>query len=715
VFLTLYNNYIEGYRPVKLETRKRVDCKPVDISSGELNRMLRLLSLLLDLDKSTTQKLNKLISKFKGLGVKSGLKFLTQYWSESFRLVGSYISGVRIKQNKIWVKTYKNGLPRILGNRFKQYVERNVLLLKNNKLPEPLFRAIITIFSWNRVLGPKHEIKFNSVTTPHSGEIESLPLDLIKNSLKKLSLDNTSLFSRLRKPKFFLSTKAGANSMFAFLSVGLDMIAFVRNFPIALVYVRLCLHCGFYGLALVFILSFIICLPLSLLIYTYPVYLGRLNIVLELKGKARVIGITDQWSQWLLKPLHDALSDILKEIPEDGTFNQLKPVKVLMECNKGSKTFNSLDLSNATDRLPVKLQSDILNCLGFPGDLWMQLLQRPYHYGGIDFRYAVGQPMGAYSSFAMLALSNHILVLSSLEHYNKGTGQYAVLGDDVAIHGNIVAEKYTKFLIALGVEVNPIKGFYGELVGFAKNWFHTSGVNLTPIGGKVLMRTSRKPVYFVSLIMDFFNKEYHTILKTVLQQYNQIFHFLLNKDLDTFVPGTYHKKVIKWLFSSLGPQSGLHSIYNDNVDLESIKVCYQSLLTDLGLTVTAVSNFYVNKISRSSWVRPRNIYNILIDYFNDIKFIFKPQVWSSKKFNYLNIQHGSLALVVSAAAGPLLLILVTRKLLFAILSLLLPLLYSLFLLLIGGSHLSRRSLDLIYNYKNTFKRWYHNYKLTRPR
>jgi hypothetical protein len=110
---------------------------------------------------------------------------------------------------------------------------------------------------------------------------------------------------------------------------------------------------------------------------------------------------------------------------------------------------------------------------------------------------------------------------------------------------------------------------------------------------------------------------------------------------------------------------------------------------------------------------PRNIYNILKISWYDLKFIFKPQIWS-KEDKVLNTGYfyGSLAAVVTAAAGPLLLILLLRKTIVLLCSLLLPLLYSIFLLLIGGSHMSKRSLDLIYNYKNTVKRWYHNFILT---
>lgn len=43
----------------------------------------------------------------------------------------------------------------------------------------------------------------------------------------------------------------------------------------------------------------------------------------------------------------------------DGTFNQLRPIKRLIRLN--CKVLYSLDLSAATDRLPVTLQSKLLS------------------------------------------------------------------------------------------------------------------------------------------------------------------------------------------------------------------------------------------------------------------------------------------------------------------------------------------------------------------
>jgi hypothetical protein len=98
--------------------------------------------------------------------------------------------------------------------------------------------------------------------------------------------------------------------------------------------------------------------------------------------------------------------------------------------------------------------------------------------------------------------------------------------------------------------------------------------------------------------MDFFQKDFHSILKPVLQQYNQVLHFILNKDYDN--PEIKVNKVLKWLFSSLGPQSGFHSVYLQNVDLESIKTCYLDLLKALELPVESVSLYYINKVSKNS-------------------------------------------------------------------------------------------------------------------
>lgn len=89
--------------------------------------------------------------------------------------------------------------------------------------------------------------------------------------------------------------------------------------------------------------------------------MGKLAVVYDQAGKARIVAITNWWIQVALKPLHHALFNVLKGIKEDGTFDQMKPFNKLIDQSDGR--FYSFDLSAATDRLPIDLQRDILNCL----------------------------------------------------------------------------------------------------------------------------------------------------------------------------------------------------------------------------------------------------------------------------------------------------------------------------------------------------------------
>lgn len=66
-----------------------------------------------------------------------------------------------------------------------------------------------------------------------------------------------------------------------------------------------------------------------------------------------------------MKPLHDLIMSVASKIAQDGTFDQLKPVKSLIEKMKSRKRFYSfsLDLSAATDRLPIVLQIPLVSAL----------------------------------------------------------------------------------------------------------------------------------------------------------------------------------------------------------------------------------------------------------------------------------------------------------------------------------------------------------------
>lgn len=225
--------------------------------------------------------------------------------------------------------------------------------------------------------------------------------------------------------------------------------------------------------------------------------LGKLGLREE-PGKLRLFAMVDIFTQWVLSPLHHALFIVLRKIPQDGTFDQVKPIKELIErCKtKGVRHFNSFDLSAATDRLPVLLQEWLLSA--FTGrayaESWRAVLcDREYVLPqafvktfGKKYRtvkYAVGQPMGALSSWAMLALTHHAII--QFAAYRKGWKiwfpDYAVLGDDVVIANNDIAAEYVSIMKIIGVDI----GFHKSVISsnmsleFAKRFFHR-GEEVTP-------------------------------------------------------------------------------------------------------------------------------------------------------------------------------------------------------------------------------------------
>jgi hypothetical protein len=205
-----------------------------------------------------------------------------------------------------------------------------------------------------------------------------------------------------------------------------------------------------------------------------PLWFGRLAFLQE-PGKIRVVAMVSLITQTLMHPLHEWIFDNLRHIPTDGTFNQVRPVEALIRSFRGKGQWvASYDLSAATDRLPLSIQVELLKPL--LGErlvsLWAYLLvSQPYglpqkavkyrNLGTDRVWYAVGQPMGALSSWAMLALTHHAIVqLAASKAYPNALGwflDYAVLGDDVVIADRLVAKEYLRIMERLGVEISLAK------------------------------------------------------------------------------------------------------------------------------------------------------------------------------------------------------------------------------------------------------------------
>jgi len=96
---------------------------------------------------------------------------------------------------------------------------------------------------------------------------------------------------------------------------------------------------------------------------SFPI--GKLGVKEE-PGKVRVFAMVDWWTQMLFLPLHKHIQGILRNIPQDATFDQDGSVVALREISKRSAYAASFDLSAATDRLPLVLQSMLMSSI-IPG------------------------------------------------------------------------------------------------------------------------------------------------------------------------------------------------------------------------------------------------------------------------------------------------------------------------------------------------------------
>nr|ALD89120.1 RNA-dependent RNA polymerase [Rhizoctonia solani mitovirus 15] len=221
---------------------------------------------------------------------------------------------------------------------------------------------------------------------------------------------------------------------------------------------------------------------------------GKLGFKEEPAGKVRVFAMADAWTQWVLEPFHQYLFDLLRQIDMDGTFDQLRPVIKKLATVKAAY---SLDLTAATDRLPIAIQTVLFKHLVSEefSVQWMRILVgRGYMAFSSKYNvfklleYAVGQPMGALSSWASLAITHHFIVQCAAWEAGicpVGTWftSYAVLGDDLVIFDQRVKVKYLAIVDALGVQCGIAKSLLsptGTAIEFAKRTFWM-GKDISPI------------------------------------------------------------------------------------------------------------------------------------------------------------------------------------------------------------------------------------------
>jgi len=168
----------------------------------------------------------------------------------------------------------------------------------------------------------------------------------------------------------------------------------------------------------------------------------------------------------------------------------------------------------------------------------------------------------------MLALTHHVIVqiaaVQSGFKVNTFT-QYCILGDDIVINNDRVADRYVRLMETLGVAINSSKSIISyDVVEFAKRWLTPYG-EISPLGPGNILNCSRNPGALGSLLYEAHSKGYLDTPGHVLN--------LLPK-----MPGTYSSHMALALNTMFGLNGCFHPV--DQLDTKVLSWCSYGILTD---------------------------------------------------------------------------------------------------------------------------------------
>jgi len=420
-------------------------------------------------------------------------RFLFEHFKDMYNIVTFHLAGQQRPSLKTRVKLDGRGLPTILPWPLR------LSLLNKERVPS---MVILTLFGVHRVIGWWPKVDLGTILDRFSGLSPTLDVFRIRKAIKNLKSISTTRFRFVKVMKSIELRSSGPNGKDALFQVFNDAFALWQNPRYLIDLMRL--YWTYKGS-----LKYIISLVIILVSFTPYIaissllgkkwYLGRLAVVKNVAGKSRIVAMTNYWVQMALWPIHNSIFKYLKCIPSDGTFNQLAPVKKLM----GDEEFySSYDLSAATDRLPLDFQLQVMTELLGKRDanLWARIINIPFLYNGNLIKYSVGQPMGAFSSWASLAISHHIIVQMCCE---KPISNYAIVGDDCIVPANIGID-YLEIMNTLGVKISLQKSFLNSRwVEFAKRTINLdTGNDFSCIGPRLIFNSISNTYYRSHIILD---------------------------------------------------------------------------------------------------------------------------------------------------------------------------------------------------------------------
>lgn len=163
---------------------------------------------------------------------------------------------------------------------------------------------------------------------------------------------------------------------------------------------------------------------------------GRIAFIQEPGMKLRSVASPYRAHQEALRPLGEAILNLVSSVEWDCTHNQAKALPFIQSHLARGGRVHSVDLSSATDYFPLSLQKTaLLSIFGSMSEhvmLFEELSRGDWCLpSGKTIRWSRGQPLGLYPSFGSFTLTHGLL----LRFLSQGPYKhnFFVLGDDVVI------------------------------------------------------------------------------------------------------------------------------------------------------------------------------------------------------------------------------------------------------------------------------------------
>jgi len=187
-------------------------------------------------------------------------------------------------------------------------------------------RGVLTLLSYNRSIQPtkdelkKLEVDYSTINSPYKGKDYTIPLSFIQKFVVHFQLKSS--LPKYSNQLHYISSKGSAFGK-ATLTASYAIYEMTKRHTHMLTHFTKMLGMEEY---MEVIGSHLVRLYNNPAMMSCRVYcnqqLGKLSIVNDPELKFRVIAMLDYYSQFILKPIHGILMDLLRKFPQDRTYTQ---------------------------------------------------------------------------------------------------------------------------------------------------------------------------------------------------------------------------------------------------------------------------------------------------------------------------------------------------------------------------------------------------------